>query len=103
MSSSSAAHPDTAHPLSKRTRSTTLPEQTPNKQARVSASAGALDGVRRLQNILPRRLTIASPRSRKVRPGMLRRVHVDGLLRACLRVQKGFLPRKSKRAGSLIP
>jgi hypothetical protein len=78
MSSSSSAHPANAQPsISKRTRST-LPDQTPNKQARVSASPAALDGVRRLQKVLPRRLNITSPRcgDRKVRASLAMHLQV---------------------------
>ena len=65
MSSSASAH---AHlqeggPV-KRSRSTNVDAATPNKHARVAASPSSIEGVRKLQKILPQRLNITSPRTR---------------------------------------
>jgi len=48
----------------KRTRSTQAVETTPNKHARVAATPSALEGVRRLERALPRKLCITSPCTR---------------------------------------
>ncbi len=74
MRSSDPAHETVvvASSQQKRTRSTQAVETTPNKHARVAATPSALEGVRRLERALPRKLSITSPCTRSQVSAVLR-------------------------------